>query len=205
MFNPIISLIFFTAKVALVAIGALFLLMLASASAHGQYSSTANFLDSHILEPRGSVIEGDHLVANWRWYGIPVRSQLAVLGAETSLGTYPEGGRLVYANNFGCVKAFNGYQSTPYGEWASGTIRVGGKTWLRYPTVAKGVHGWGRFMKVAANGAYADMVFNATPNWKRFASTYYGRGVPGLYSYINNLRAIDRQYTAMARKHGFEW
>ena len=174
--------------------------------AHGQYSSTAEFLDSHILEPRGSVLNGHQLVANWRWYNLPVRSQLAILGAETALATYPAGGRLVtQARNFGCIRATSGYQSTPWGEWASGTIVVGGKRWLAWPSVEKGIHGWGRFMKTAAGGSYRDMVSNSHPNWSRFGRRYYGANVPGLGSYIQNLRQIDRQYTAMAAAHGFVW
>lgn len=180
------------------------LLVAQSSQAHGEYSSTAEFLNTEILEPRGSVLDGHQLVNNWRWYGIPVRSQLAILGAETSLGT-SRGGRLVGANNFGCIRSSSGYQSTAWGEWASGTIRVGGKTWLRWPTPAKGAHAWGRYMKVGVGGAYQSMVFGANPNWSRFAATYYGSGVPGIGHYVANLRAIDREFTRLAREHGFRW
>lgn len=182
------------------------LLIAVPAQAHGQYSSTAEFVNSHILEPRGSVLDGHQLINNWRWYGIPVRSQLVIIGAETALATYPAGGRLVpQANNFGCIRASSGYQSTPWGEWASGTIVVGGKRWLAWPSVEKGIHGWGRYMKTGVNGAYQSMVFGPNPDWSRFAYIYFGAGVPGIGHYIGNLRSIDHEFTSMAREHGFVW
>lgn len=181
------------------------LLAASPAQSHGEYSSTAEFVDSHILEPRGSVLDGHQLVNNWRWYGISVRAQITILGAETALGTYPQGGRLVYANNFGCIKAFSGYQSTPWGEWADGTIRIGGKNWLSYPSVSRGTHAWGRYMKVGAGGAYPDLLSGAHPDWSSFAHIYYGSGVPGIGHYVSNLQSIDWQYTTMAREHGFQW
>ncbi len=168
-------------------------------------SSTAAFLDQYILGPRGSVLTGDVLVENWRWYGVPVRTQLVILGAETSLGTRASGGRLVDLNNFGCIKASRNWQSTRWGEWADGTVEVAGKTWLTWPTMEIGAHAWGRYLKVGAGGYYRSVVFDESPNWRAYANVYYGRSVPGLEAYIDNLQRIDAHFTGIARAHGFVW
>ncbi len=173
------------------------------ACAHGAYTSTAAFLDAEILGPRGSMLAGDVLVDNWRWYGIDVLPQLVIWGAETALGTYPAGGTLVHRNNFGCIRAFGGWQSTKWGEWADGTVTIRGKAWLTWPTMEVGAHAWGRYIKAGADGRYLPIL--ARRDWRAFANIYYGRNVPGIEHYIANLEAFDRRFRALAAAHGFRW
>ena len=188
----------------LAALGGL-LFAVPAALAHGSYATEAAFLDAEILRPRGSVITGAMIEANVREFGIPARTQLVILGAETSLGTYPEGGQLVLLNNFGCVRAFKDWQLTPWGALANGTVTIRGKAWLTWPSREIGMRAWGLYMVHGVGGRYIPLVFGFDPDWRAFANIYYGASVPGLEDYIANLRRIDAAFTAKARAHGFDW
>lgn len=181
------------------------LLFAPAALAHGSYATEAACLDAEILGPRGSVITGAMIEANVREFGIPARTQLVILGAETSLGTRSTGGRLVDLNNFGCIRAFGGYASTPWGALANGTVTIRGKAWLTWPSREIGMRAWGLYMVHGVGGRYIPLVFGVDPDWRAFARIYYGASVPGLEDYIANLGRIDAAFTAKARAHGFDW
>jgi hypothetical protein len=105
--------------------------------------STAQFLRTEILEPRGSVISGTMLVNNWKWYGIDVLPQLVILTAETSLGSPEHGGALVEANNFGCMR-YSGTASK-WGTLSDGAVEVAGLDWFHFPSPTIGMMAWGRY------------------------------------------------------------
>jgi hypothetical protein len=172
-----------------------------AAAAHGTYTSTAAFLDAEILGPHHSIIDGADMVAVWRIYGVDVLDQLVILGAETSLGDPRQGGTLVRENNFGCIRAFAGWQKTPWGAWADGTVTIRGKQWLTWPAPGVGMYAWGRYIKAGVGGRYLPIL--ARNDWSAFAAIYYGRGVPGLGQYTSNLYAIQARYRALAHSHGF--
>jgi hypothetical protein len=165
--------------------------------------STAQFLKTEILEPRGSVISGTMLVNNWRWYGIDVLPQLVILTAETSLGSPEHGGALVEANNFGCMR----YSSTS-SKWAilsDGSVEVAGLDWFHFPSPTVGMMAWGRYLKVAHDGYYRRALGEKPYDWEAFAKLYFGEGVDGFDDYVATLRRYEEKYRAIAEDNGFNW
>jgi len=169
------------------------------------YTSTADFIDAEILRPHRTEITGSMLMDAERWYGVPVRCLLVVMGAETSLGDPRLGGALVRYHNYGCIRAFGDYRSKPWGKLANGTVTVAGKEWLTFPDMQRGVMAEGRLLKKGANGAYLRALTQQPPDWRTFARTYYGANVMGLESYIANLNRLDKAFVARAAKAGFSW
>ncbi len=166
-------------------------------------ANTAEFIDRDILRPHNSVITGDMLVDNWRWYGIDVLAQLVIVGAETSLGDPRLGGALVQANNFGCMR-FHG-ADTRWGELSSGKVWVQGKDWYAFPSPEAGMMALGRYLKVGQNGFYRVVLDGPAYDWDSFAAVYYGRDVPGFERYVSNLRALERRFRQQADDAGFAW
>jgi hypothetical protein len=165
--------------------------------------STAQFLKTEILEPRGSVISGTNLVNNWRWYGIDVLPQLVVLTAETSLGSPEHGGALVAANNFGCMR-FSGTTSK-WGSLSDGKVWVAGLDWFHFPSPATGMMAFGRYLKVAHDGYYRAAIGEPPYDWEAFARLYYGEDVAGFDDYVATLKRYEEKYRALARDNGFNW
>jgi len=171
-----------------------------------KYVKTADFLDEEILKPRNSPIKGYMMMEVEKWYGVKVLHQIAILGAETSIGhgDIDIGGTLVRYNNFGCIKAWPGWEDTKWGEWADGTVTVRGVEWLTWPTPQKGMYSWGRYMKVGAGEAYLPIL--RKPDWhQEFANIYYGSEVPGIEEYVANLKKIEDKYRKLALQFGFRW
>jgi hypothetical protein len=167
---------------------------------------TAQFIDETWLKPHHSAITGDFLLDAARWYGLPARAMLTVMGAETSMGDPALGGHLVEHNNFSCIRSYPGYQDTKWGKLANGTVWVAGKEWLSFPTMEAGVMAVGRLMKLGPRdspGTYKRTLVDR--DWPAFAHYWFGATVPGLTTYIANLRDIDATLAAKARKAGYEW
>jgi len=171
-----------------------------------QTMTEAQFIQTTFLDPHNSKITGEMVVSMRSWYGIAPLWTLTILGAETSLGdTDPKvGGRLVGANNFGCIKS--GDKSTPWGRLSTGTILVGGKRWWIYPSAWVGMAAWGRLIKVGPSfspGYYLDHL--KAGDWRGFAEMYYGKNVGGFETYLANILKIEASFKAKANAAGFAW
>lgn len=172
------------------------------------------FLERYVLSPHQSPITSEMMVNVDDWYGVPLHFQVAVLGAETSMGDPKLGGKLARVYNFGCIRAFPGWQKTKWGMLANGTIRVGGKLWLRFPSADQGMYAWGRFIKLRGYAQdYLRYPLGKPGHWMiggidwytPFASRYYGANVRGFRAYVAELRAIDLKYIRLARAQGLSW
>lgn len=172
-------------------------------AAEREYPSTAAFVQTEILDPHHSVIEAVDMVACWRIYDIPVLDMLVILGAETSIGDPSLGGQLVGVNNFGCVRAFSGWETTPWGAWANGTITIRSRQWLTWPSPEVGLYAWCRYIRRGVGGAYPAILERG--DWAAFARIYYGADVPGLETYTADLYAIQARMRALAGAHGYVW
>ena len=160
----------------------------------------ADFMTTYLFRPHDSPITGEMVLQNADWYGIPALSQLVIIAAETSLGDPSLGGSLARHNNFGCLR-YHG-ADTPWGLLSDDRIWVAGKDWYSFPDAAVGMAALGRYLKVGADGYYLPILSQDHPDWERFASVYYGRGVSGFSAYVSRLRSIESRFRSMAAEHG---
>jgi hypothetical protein len=160
----------------------------------------AAFMDLYLFGPHNSPVTGKMVLQNADWYGVPALSQLVIMAAETSLGDPQLGGALARRNNFGCMR-YHG-PDTSWGLLSDGKIWVAGRDWYSFPSPDVGMAAWGRYLKSAVNGFYVPILNAPNPDWERFASVYYGRGVSGFGSYVRRLNAIENRFRVMAADHG---
>jgi hypothetical protein len=175
-------------------------------SSASEVKAQANFIYKTFLVPRKSVLSGEMVMEIWRKYGISPAQSLAVLNAESGMGSLRWGGRLVSeGNNFGCM----GYSVSPsYLSWSPaidhGKIYVGDRFWMRFYSVADGIEAWGRYIAYGrGKDCYRPLL--RTGNWTAFADIYYGKNVPGKAKYIERLTwaygMLKKNGTAM----GYSW
>lgn len=184
-------------------VGLIALAVLAATAAPAFASTTSDFLDAEFFGPHNSPITGEMVENNAEWYGIDVLPQLVILAAETSLGDPRLGGRLVGFNNFGCMR-YHG-ADTKWGQLADGRAWVAGKDWYSFPSPELGMMGFGRYLKVGADGYYLPLLSQPPYDWRAFAARYYGRNVPGYERYVRTLYAFERRFRAKAAAVGIDW
>lgn len=155
----------------------------------------AQYIDRTVLRQHHTEITGNMVLKVKEWYGVEPLWTLVILGAETSLGD-PAGGELVKVHNFGCMKAFKGYQKTKWGMLASGTVDVAGMTWLAFPDAWTGMTAWGRLIKVE----YLSLL--RTGGVQAAAGKYYGVTVPGYTEYLANIRKLETAFKARLAAYG---
>lgn len=163
-------------------------------------AALAAFMDTYLFKPRNSPITGEMVLQNAEWYGIPPIVQLVIMTAETALGDPKWGGDLARHNNFGCLR--NHGPNTVWGELSDGVIWVSGLDWYSFPTPQIGMIAFGRYLKVGMKGFYLECLTATPPDWRRFASVYYGEGVAGFENYVAKLKEYEDKYRAMAAEHG---
>jgi hypothetical protein len=171
-----------------------------------QIKAQADFIYWTFLKPRKSVLSGQMVMDAWIRYNISPAQSLAVLNAESGMGSLKYGGRLVSeGNNFGCMR----YKENPsWLNWpppiSHGKIVVGGRTWMTFPTVAEGMEAWARYI---SNGLGRDCYrpLMRAGNWVAFADIYYGKGVPGEAKYIERLQWANGMLKSTARAAGYSW
>jgi len=186
-----------------VAILAVLLGVLLMTAAPAFASPTTDLLDAEFFGPHNSPITGEMVENNEAWYGIDVLPQLVILAAETSLGDPRLGGRLVRFNNFGCIR-YHG-ANTKWGQLADGGVWVAGRYWYSFPSPELGMMGFGRYLKVGADGYYLPLLSEAPYDWRAFAARYYGKNVYGYERYVRNLYAFERRFRAKAAAAGIDW
>lgn len=160
----------------------------------------ADFMTRYLFQPHSSPITGEMVLQNADWYGIPAISQLVIMAAETSLGDPKLGGSLARHYNFGCMR-YHG-ASTAWGLLSNARILVAGKDWYSFPDASTGMTALGRYLKAGVNGWYVSILSQAHPDWERFATVYYGRGVSGFGAYVSRLRTIENRFRSMAADQG---
>ena len=167
-------------------------------------NDAADFIEDRWLVPHNSRLTGSMIVHMKRWYGLEYSWYLAVTGAETSLADPLLGGKLVWYNNFGCVKA--GKPDTPWGKLASGTVRVRGIDWWAWPSPWDGAAALGRLLKVAPtfNKGYYMRAFQAGPDWEMFSKMYHGEKVSGYEHYLDNITHLYDVFHGALVEEGFE-
>jgi peptidoglycan hydrolase CwlO-like protein len=166
----------------------------------------ADFIYWTYLKPRKSVLTGQMVMDAWIKYGISPAQSLTILNAESGMGSLKYGGRLVsQGNNFGCMR----YKENP--SWLSwpppishGSIVVGGRTWMTFPTVAEGMEAWARYIR---NGLGRDCYrpLLRAGDWVAFADIYYGKGIVGEAKYIQRLQWAYGMLKGTARAAGYYW
>ncbi len=175
-------------------------------SSAAEVKAQANFIYKTFLVPRKSVLSGEMVMEIWRKYGISPAQSLAVLNAESGMGSLRWGGRLVSeGNNFGCM----GYSANP--AWISwnpaishGKIWVGDRNWMRFYSVADGIEAWGRYIAYGrGKDCYRPLL--RTANWTGFADIYYGKNVPGKAKYIERLTWAYGMLKKNAKAMGYSW
>jgi len=162
--------------------------------AYAHAGTTAQFLDQEVI-PKDSPITGTMVLAMKQWYGIPVLKTLTILTAETSLGS-SKGGRLVKANNFGCMAWSKAGAKKPWGRLSDGRVRVAGRYWYSYPSAWAGMMSWGRLMKLGYLSRVND-------SWESFAGKYHE--AEGRSAYVARLYKIESHWRAVAHDHGYNW
>lgn len=181
-----------------------FCLVLTRAETHtdltGNRQELAAFMDTHLFAPRNSAITGEMVLQNVEWYGIPAIVQLVILAAETGLGDPVAGGELARRNNFGCLR--NHGATTSWGELSDGVVWVAGVDWYSFPSAQIGMMAFGRYLKAGVNGYYLTCFSSGTPDWRRFATVYFGQGVAGFEEYVARLQSYEDKYRSMAAEHG---
>ena len=170
------------------------------ASLTANRAALAAFMDTYLFKPRNSPITGEMVLQNTEWYGIPPIVQLVIMTAETALGDPKWGGELARHNNFGCLR-YHG-ADTAWGELSDGKIWVAGVDWYSFPTPQIGMVAFGRYLKVGMKGLYLECLTSTPPDWRRFASVYYGQNVSGFESYVVKLKEYEDKYRAMAAERG---
>jgi peptidoglycan hydrolase CwlO-like protein len=175
-------------------------------SSSSEVAAQARFIYKTFLAPRASVLSGEMIMALWRKYDISPAQSLAVLAAESSMGSTKWGGRLVTeGNNFGCM----GYNSHPtWAKWPPAIsfdkIWVGSRYWMKFFSVADGIEAWGRYIAYGlGKDCYRPLL--RTANWTAFADIYYGKGVPGEAKYIERLSWAYNMLRKNARAAGYSW
>lgn len=164
-------------------------------------------IDRLFLRPHHSLATGDMVTALARWYGIPPAVTLTIWGAETSMGDPNLGGKLARVYNFGCMRSSSN-KNTPWGELASGTVRVAGKSWWVFPSAWAGAAAWGRHCKIGPTsqpGFYRDRLTRTPPDWRGWAEKYYGKNVAGFEKYLANIQKINKRVLEKAHAAGFDW
>ena len=181
-----------------------FCLVLTRAEVHAALTSNrqnlAAFMDTYLFAPRHSCITGEMVLQNVEWYGIPAIFQLVILAAETGLGDPVGGGELARRNNFGCLR--NHGATTSWGELSDGVVWVAGVDWYSFPSAQIGMMAFGRYLKAGVNGYYLTCFSSGTPDWRRFATVYFGQGVAGFEDYVARLQNYENTYRSMAAEHG---
>jgi peptidoglycan hydrolase CwlO-like protein len=175
-------------------------------SSAAQVTAQANFLYKTFLAPRKSVLTGAMVMEIWRKYGISPAQSLAVLNAESGMGSLKYGGRLVSeGNNFGCM----GYSANP--PWISwnpaithGKIYVADRMWMRFYSVADGIEAWGRYI-AHGRGSNCYRPLMKAANWTAFADIYYGKNVPGKAKYIERVTWAYNTVRNSGRAAGYSW
>ena len=175
-------------------------------SSSAQVNAQARFIENTYLEPRKSALSGMQIMELWRKYGMTPAQSLAVLNAESGMGSLKYGGRLVTeGNNFGCM----GYGSNPV--WASwpppisfGKIEVGGRSWMKFYSVADGIEAWGRYIAYGrGRDCYRPLMRNA--DWAAFADIYYGSNVSGKAKYIERVTWAYNMLKQTSAAAGYNW
>lgn len=193
----------------LVAVVLMMVMWTTTAEAKPMEPITGAAIDSLFLKPHHSEITGQMLLNAQRYYGVPARAMLTVMGAETSMGDPHLGGAgMVGAHNYGCMRAYGLWSKTKWGELASGTIWLSGRNWLAFPSPVIGVNAMGRLMKVGPThkpGEYKACLISVPPDWERFARTWYGADVAGCVQYIANLNVIYKRLGVKAEGAGYSW
>jgi len=177
--------------------------VLQSASYTAQEEALASFMDMYLFRPHNSPVTGLMVLQNAEWYGIPPLAQLVIMAAETSLGDPRLGGIVARHFNFGCMR-YHGTNNA-WGPLSNGRIWAAGKDWYSFPSAQAGMVAWGRYLKAGVNGAYLPILKSSEPNWERFASIYYGRGVSGFSSYVARLNSIENRFRSLAVQHGVKF
>ena len=83
-----------------------------------------------------------------------------------------------------------------------GKIWVAGVDWYSFPTPQIGMVAFGRYLKVGMKGFYLECLTANPPDWRRFASVYYGQNVSGFENYVVKLKEYEDKYRAMAAERG---
>jgi peptidoglycan hydrolase CwlO-like protein len=166
----------------------------------------ADFIYNTFLVPRRSVLTGQMVMDVWAKYGISPAASLAVLNAETGMGSLKYGGQLVGANNFGCIR----YKDNPVWLRSAdppityGRIEVGGRSWFTFATPAEGMEAWARCIGYGCGRDCYRPLMNAG-NWVAFADIYYGKGVAGEAKYIARLQWAYGMLMEAAHWMGYNW
>lgn len=181
-----------------------FCMVLTRAETHTDFTNNrqelAAFMDTYLFAPRNSPITGEMVLQNVEWYGIPAIVQLVILAAETGLGDPVAGGELARRNNFGCLR--NHGATTSWGELSDGVVWVAGVDWYSFPSAQIGMMAFGRYLKAGVNGYYLTCFSSGTPDWRRFATVYFGQGVAGFEEYVARLQGYEDKYRSMAAEQG---
>jgi peptidoglycan hydrolase CwlO-like protein len=175
-------------------------------SSAAEVAAQANFIYRTFLVPRKSVLTGELVMEVWRKYGITPAECLAVLNAESGMGSLKYGGRLVpEANNFGCMS----YGANPaWAKWppaiSFGKIYVANRNWMKFYSVADGMEAWGRYIAYGrGKDCYRPLL--RTANWPAFADIYYGANVAGKAKYIERVTWAYYMLKANAYAAGYYW
>lgn len=167
------------------------------------YKTPAEMMDGEWFKPRNSPVSGDMVMALERWYGIPPVWTLAIIGAETAMahGDPKIGGKLVWYNNFGCVKWAG--KDNRWGELSTGWVLVGLSRWYKWPDPWTGMVALGRLLKVARGGYYLDCI--KRDDRRSFTGLYYGRKVSGYEDYHARWLRIFDACQRKAAEYGWTW
>jgi peptidoglycan hydrolase CwlO-like protein len=171
-----------------------------------EIKAQADFIYRTFLVPRNSVLTGQMIMDVWARYGISPAATLTVLNAETGMGSLRSGGKLVPANNFGCIKYRDDpvWLRTPPPAISYGRIEVAGYSWFTFATPAEGMEAWGRAIAYGlGRDCYRPLMKAA--DWAAFADIYYGKNVPGKVEYIGRLQRTYQMLTTAARAAGYSW
>ena len=175
-------------------------------SSAAEVNAQANFIYKTYLVPRKSVLSGMQVMEIWRKYNITPAQSLAILNAESGMGSLRWGGRLVSeGNNFGCMSYSS---SPPWAKWppaiSHGKIYVGGRAWMKFYSVADGIEAWGRYI---ANGLGRDVYrpLLRAGDWEGFADIYYGSNVAGKAKYLERVTWAYGMLKQTSSAAGYRW
>jgi peptidoglycan hydrolase CwlO-like protein len=175
-------------------------------SSAAQVKAQAYFIYKTFLVPRKSVLTGEMVMEIWRKYDVSPAETLAVLNAESGMGSLKWGGRLVTeGNNFGCMS----YGAKP--AWISwpppithGKIYVADRNWMRFYSVADGMEAWGRYISYGrGKNCYRPLM--RAGNWLAFANIYYGANVAGKAKYLERVNGAYTMLKNNGRAAGYYW
>jgi len=166
----------------------------------------ADFIYRTYLVPRKSVLSGQMVMNMWIKYGISPAESLAVMNAESGMGSLKYGGRLVSeGNNFGCLS----YSANP--SWLSwspaishGKIYVGSRNWMMFYSVSDGAEAWARYIRYGrGKDCYRPLM--RAGNWTAFADIYYGANVAGKEKYIARVTWAYNMLKKTSSAAGYSW